>query len=595
VQKIDKSFPFIPQNLSISAMRSSGYRDTAHALAELIDNAVQAGLEGGGNTQVEIICIEESREEGSRPQISKIGVIDNAGGMSADVLRQALQFGNGTRLEKSKQTGIGKFGMGLPNSSISQATRVDVWSWQNGLVLWSYLDVLEIANGDLNEVPEPRPSTVPTEWLNLLLNPMSASGTLVVWSNLDRVSWKQSATLLRHVEFMVGRVYRRFIKRNQVRLRLAAYGTSRGEYTSHWESFVRPNDPLYLMTGTNCDAPYDQRPAFLPYETTQKLSVGFRGQAHDVLIRASICTPEVRAAGGNSKIGKHAKRNQGISVMRADRELELNKSFELVDARERWWGIEVEFPPALDDLFGVTNNKQAATGFSRLSIDDDADAEDMSPADYKRMLEAERDPRLPMYIISDEVERLLYAMRAKIKKIKESESVARRADTLASKVEVTATQSVNKRRERIGDTGQSDKQEEEPEETRLNSLISVILLDDGIDEKAARQIAVDYVKKHTKFRIRHAPLTTPAMFDVAAAGGVIELTFNTRHPVHSKVFEEFQKESDVNPMAKEILSMMIAWARMEDEAGSQKLRSLLEEVRQNWGQMAKDFFEVDED
>ncbi|PJO48111.1 ATP-binding protein [Brucella pituitosa] len=588
------SFPVIPQNLSISAMRSSGYRDTAHALAELIDNSVQSGLENGITSQVEIICLEEAQEDGARPRISKIGVIDNAGGMSAEVLRKALQFGNGTRLEKSKHTGIGKFGMGLPNSSISQATRVDVWSWQNGLVLWSYLDVVEIADGHLKEVPEPIPSTVPSEWLNLLLNPMSASGTLVVWSNLDRVSWKQSTTLLRHVEFMVGRVYRRFIKRNEVRLRLAAFSAVRGEYTSRWESFVRPNDPLYLMSGTNCPAPYDQVPAFVSYESSHKLSVGFRGGVHEVLIRASICTPEARAVGGNSDFGKHAKRNQGISVMRADRELELNKSFEIVDPRERWWGVEVEFPPALDDLFGVTNNKQAATGFQRLSVDDDAEVEGISPADYKRMLELEKDPRLPMYYISDEVEKFLTAMRAKIRKMKEGDSGTRKTDTLASKVEAAATQSVNKRRERIGDTGKSDRQEEEPEETRTQAMMASIL-EDGVDETAARAVAVDYVKSQKKFYIHHADISTPAMFDVASAGGIIKLTFNTRHEVHSKVFVEFQKDTDANPMAKQILSMMIAWARMEDEAGSDKLRANLEEVRQSWGRMAKDFFEPDEE
>ncbi len=588
------SFPVIPQNLSISAMRSSGYRDTAHALAELIDNSVQSGLENGISSQVEIICIEEAQEDGARPRIAKIGVIDNAGGMSAEVLRKALQFGNGTRLDKSKQTGIGKFGMGLPNSSISQATRVDVWSWQNGLVLWSYLDVVEIADGHLKEVPEPTPSTVPSEWLNLLLNPMSASGTLVVWSDLDRVSWKQSTTLLRHVEFMVGRVYRRFIKRNEVRVRLAAYSTARGEYSSRWESFVRPNDPLYLMTGTNCPTPYDQVPAFVPYESAHRLSVGFRGGVHEVMIRASMCTPEARAAGGNSEIGKHAKRNQGISVMRADRELELNKSFEIVDVRERWWGVEVEFPPALDDLFGVTNNKQAATGFHRLSLDDDAEVERMSPADYKRMLEAERDPRLPMYYISDEVEKFLDAMRAKIKKMKEGNSGTRKSDTLASKVEAAATQSVNKRRERIGDTGKSDRQEEEPEDVRARAMM-VSMLEDGVDESAARTVAVDYVKSQKKFYVHHADLSTPAMFDVASAGGIIKLTFNTRHEVHGKVFAEFQKDTDTNPLAKQILSMMIAWARMEDEAGSDKLRANLEEVRQNWGRMAKDFFEPDEE
>ncbi len=88
------SFPIIPQNLSISAMRSSGYRDTAHALAELIDNAVQAGEETESRTEVEVICIDEA-SAGGRRQIARLAVYDNASGMDPSLLRKALQFGNG--------------------------------------------------------------------------------------------------------------------------------------------------------------------------------------------------------------------------------------------------------------------------------------------------------------------------------------------------------------------------------------------------------------------------------------------------------------------------------------------------------------------
>ncbi|MFZ6647176.1 ATP-binding protein [Undibacterium sp. TJN25] len=588
------SFPVIPQNLSISAMRSSGYRDTAHALAELIDNSVQSGLESTNEvTQVEVICVEEAKSSSKRPSIAKIAVLDNAGGMSVETLRKALQFGNGSRLDRKNQSGIGKFGMGLPNSSISQGERVEVWSWQNGQVIYSYLDVDEIRRGELIEVPEPTSTTIPSKWLRLFMNGISKSGTLVVWSKLDRITWKQSTTLLRHVEFISGRIYRRFINSKRVQIRLSAYDNVETEPVSRWESFVRPNDPMYLMTGTNSPSPYDQKQAFEPFEATVRISVGFRENVHDVLVRASICKPEVRASGGGAPIGKHAKRNQGVSLLRADRELELSKSFEVVDHRERWWGIEVEFPPALDEIFGVTNNKQAATGFLRMILSDDADAENMSVVDYKRQLEQEGDPRLPMYAISEEIEKLLKSLRRAVAKMREGDTIASRVETLASTIEKIATESVKKRRERIGNTGLSDKQEDEPEEARTEKLTADIV-DDGVETKEARNIAVDYVKRHTKFRIRHADLPTSAMFDVAASGGVIVLTFNTRHEIHSKVFSEFSKTDDINPLAREVLSMMIAWARLEDEAGSPRIRSNLEEVRESWGRMAKDFFEAEE-
>ena len=42
----------IPPELAVKAMRDSGYRNTAYALAELIDNSIQADA-----SEVELICV----------------------------------------------------------------------------------------------------------------------------------------------------------------------------------------------------------------------------------------------------------------------------------------------------------------------------------------------------------------------------------------------------------------------------------------------------------------------------------------------------------------------------------------------------------
>ena len=44
----------IPSRLAITAMRDSGYKNTAYALAELIDNAQQAGA-----SRIEVLCFEK--------------------------------------------------------------------------------------------------------------------------------------------------------------------------------------------------------------------------------------------------------------------------------------------------------------------------------------------------------------------------------------------------------------------------------------------------------------------------------------------------------------------------------------------------------
>jgi len=60
-------------------------------------------------------------------------------------------------------------------------------------------------------------------------------------------------------------------------------------------------------------------------------------------------------------IGQHAKELEGISIVRANREIDFG-TFDFYDRvnnpYHRWWGCEISFDPVLDELFGVANNKQ---------------------------------------------------------------------------------------------------------------------------------------------------------------------------------------------------------------------------------------------
>src|SRR5207253_5629571 len=79
----------IPPELAVRAMRDSGYRNTAYALAEIIDNAVQARAKND-----EVICIEafERINERERRRIQAIGMLDDGSGMTPQTLRVAVQF-----------------------------------------------------------------------------------------------------------------------------------------------------------------------------------------------------------------------------------------------------------------------------------------------------------------------------------------------------------------------------------------------------------------------------------------------------------------------------------------------------------------------
>ena len=191
---------FLSAETVIESLRDNGYNNTAYALAELIDNSLQATA-----TRVEVGFIEEQQEARKNYTVSEISIWDNGVGMDLDTLRVAMQFGGGTH--RKDTGGMGKFGMGLPNSSISQCKRVDVWSWQaGGVPHHTYLDVDEMKSGALEEVPIPTAKAIPTKYEKAFFTKRPESGSLIIWSKLDRLSWKTGKSIYRHCEHLVGRM-----------------------------------------------------------------------------------------------------------------------------------------------------------------------------------------------------------------------------------------------------------------------------------------------------------------------------------------------------------------------------------------------------
>ncbi len=585
----------IPSSLAVKAMRDSGYRDSAHAIAELVDNSIQAGAQ-----RVEVICTDkvEKVQTRVRRRIDKIAVYDNGCGMDADTLRKALQFGNGTHLRPEEQDGIGKFGMGLPNSSISQCERVDVWTWQDGVCLYSYLDVEDIQSGRMKVVPEPVPSTLPDKWTGLISEKLCKHGTLVVWSRPDRIRWKTSRALLGNSSLIIGRMYRYFVHQGKAVIRLAAFSPANEGWKNEYDEPVLPNDPIYLMSGTSCPAlpaPYDKEAMFELWAEETVCVVLPDGTKHDVMIRCSIVKHNVRkklaeiggGLPGSTEPGKHAAANIGVSVVRAGRELEMNQTFAIgYDPRERWWGVEVSFPPALDDVFGVTNNKQAATAFCLMNIDTDAEAEGMTAAEYKEQLKAENDPRLAIYDICARINANLKPMRAQIIRLREG--AKKKEEPLADSAEVAATNATRARKD-DGHVGASDREEELSPEERKEDLARQ-LEGMGADPEDAREIAVSHVDSGLKYVFQEGTYDGPSFFSVASKGGAIIVTLNASHPAANYLYGLLESGGDDNSRALDALKVMLcAWARMEDESQSDIIRSRLADMRNDWGRLARDF------
>ena len=136
--------------MTLRAFRDSRYQNTAFAVAELIDNSVDADA-----TFVDVLFVEreEMANERAVSRLSEIAVADNGIGMSGSTLVTGLRFGG--RGSDSRVQGVrGKYGVGLPTSSLSQCRQVDVWTWQEkiGNAVHCYLKVDEIESGQ-GEVP----------------------------------------------------------------------------------------------------------------------------------------------------------------------------------------------------------------------------------------------------------------------------------------------------------------------------------------------------------------------------------------------------------------------------------------------------------
>lgn len=317
----------------IQATRDSGYRGTAAAIAELIDNSFEANA-----TAVNVHILQESDSSGL-----KIVVADDGDGMPPSVLRLALRFGGSTRFNSRK--GTGRYGMGLPNSSLSRARRLDVFSWTKpGAVWWSYLDVDEIAAGQMTVVPRPKRARLTVQ--DIARPP---HGTVVVWSRCDRLDYVRGAWLASKLHRTLGRIFRQELWRGR-------------SLTVNSET-VRPVDPLFLKEGGTPAGATQYGPP-LHYEVV--VPGPGEGQRRGV-VTVTFTELPIEVWHGYSNDEKRRlgiTKNAGVSVVRAGREIDYGWLFMGGKRKENyddWWRCEVKFGPVLDELFGVTNTKQGVS------------------------------------------------------------------------------------------------------------------------------------------------------------------------------------------------------------------------------------------
>src|ERR1051325_5369630 len=347
----DFQYPLFNSHRALESHRRSGYPNTAAAAREIVDNGIEAGA-----TKVHVVL--ERPHQGDRKQyqrkdaVTSVAFIDNGSGMFAKMARFALSWGGGTHFDEPEF--IGKFGFGLPNASINQTRRVEVYTRTSGSepFMKAWLDINDYAGeGSSQSVPPPVQSDLPP--------------------------------------FVKG-----YLERNKVSLE---HGTG-----------VVLVGPLFLdPTGRYYRKPeeggailaYDEGPWSVRYsrdpETGEKRfgKIESSKQLDDPnLIAAGALHVRVARFPLGFAVGKEGKENvppidefakarfeirksrRGMAFLRAGREIETVDVFPrrpsdvasglgdwpLLQSYAYHWGIEVRFQPALDEVFRITNDKQTA-------------------------------------------------------------------------------------------------------------------------------------------------------------------------------------------------------------------------------------------
>lgn len=370
----------------IESFRSNGYRDTSMALAELIDNSIQAHA-----TKVDILLFEKrmGTEKRKESLIYEIAVVDNGDGMTPEVLEKSLRFGGGTKY--NAKSGLGKFGMGLPNSSSSQCPRFEVYSWlAPEHIYYDYFDFEEIKRTNSDYLPEPSETSIPNH-IRQRYSDFYKHGTLVRWVNCDKVTPKRSKLMVPSIARSLGRIYRYFIddQELELKIRVIEYNGERYSEKNDCEQIVRPFDPLFLMTNTCLPGNFSKQATSEKWEEGEYLFPDPNGDKENQLlyqtlqnsikIKFSIVKPEIKRSQGNTKtyrkdsLGAYYKELQGISIVRARREIKLSDFgfiTDVSDPRNRWWKVEVNFEPVFDEIFGIDNTKQNVHTFKRIILDE---------------------------------------------------------------------------------------------------------------------------------------------------------------------------------------------------------------------------------
>jgi hypothetical protein len=378
-------FPLFNSQQALESQRRNGYRDTASAAREIIDNSLEAGA-----TEIHVVFDRHKSTKG-KDLVTSVAFIDNGSGMLPKMAQYALSLGGGTHFDDSNF--IGKFGFGLPNASINQTRRVEVYTRteKKESITMAVLDVTRVKMHGLQTVEEPVEAKLP-KFVQQFLDRTGLKfdqGTIVVWVDPDRLTYRTAGSLKEHLVDDFGVTYRYLLNN----IKLIVEGV---EVDIVDPLFLDPNGRYYKPKAEGGADPQLDRTFPVIYFQDPDTSALHLKKAEDakdieksekdenvlaignIQIRIARLPLDFVAKKGEAVDSAARKRfeirqsRRGMSFVRAGREIETVDAFprsmrDRASGLGKWpllqsfaynWGVEVKFSPELDEVFGITNDKQ---------------------------------------------------------------------------------------------------------------------------------------------------------------------------------------------------------------------------------------------
>jgi hypothetical protein len=514
------SSDLIEVDKTLESMRDSGF-DLATASGEVVDNSYEANA-----TVVRIHTVEKTAPVQSKVKsksqqsktIESIVFADNGNGISYEILPSALKLGFSTRY--NQRNGLGRFGVGMKLAAISQARRIDIYTKPLGGEVYyhAYLDLDEVSKGSQTLIKAEVVDGFPSNYSNLMQYPQGSnhpkkgepfeSGTLVVWSKVDRLTdgvryGSAIQERLQELTKFLARAYRIFI--------------IDGFYIELNGKHITLHDPLFLLENPKVIENFGED---LRADILDEKDIEIDG--HNVHVKVTLSPKEFRQVKGKGAREKHPVTkeedprfrglyipdNEGrISIVRNNREIYYDIVPKLlpygVQDLDRFIGIEVSFPATLDEYLQVRHVKRGAEPVTKLR------------EELKKFLERPKN-----------------VARKEIRKVWKDTETAERNKARQHQFAEEAV----KRAEKTLPAGKAGlKIDTQTQEKILEDLI----LDLGIDSKQNPEQA-----EEVKQRVQELPITIvdgawpgKELFEITHLNGKATIRINHRHPFIQQVYD----------------------------------------------------------